>query len=143
MIWQFFLAAAATACFAALFGAPVGQLIFSAATGGLGRISYLVFVLLGCGPAAASLFASFFLTVLSRAFAGAFKYPVTLYLVTGIFTLAPGAGIYYASYYLIMNETALFAAKSIETLQIAGAISIGILFGFYLPGRLFAAKTKR
>lgn len=141
MILQFILAMSATASFAVLFGVPKEQFAFSAISGGLGWISYLTLVSLGCGAATASLFAAFFLTIVSRAFAGFFKSPVTLYLVTGIFTLVPGSGIYYTSYYLIMNEMGLFAAKGIETFKIAGAISIGILFGFYLPQTLFQFKT--
>lgn len=137
MIIQFLLSMTATASFAVLFNAPKKQLIFNAATGALGWISYLVFCAIGFQTAAASLAAAFSLTIISRIFAAVFKCPATLYLVTGIFTLVPGAGIYYTSYYFIMNEMELFAAKGIETFQIAGAIAIGILFGFSIPEKLF------
>lgn len=140
MILQLILAMSATASFAVIFCAPKNQFVFCAITGGLSFISYLSLISLGLGPATASLFAAFFLTILSRTFASLLKSPATLYLVTGIFTLAPGAGIYYTSYYLIMNKMGLFAAKGIETFKIAGAISIGILFGFYLPQRIFQFK---
>ncbi len=143
MIVQFLLAMAATASFAVLFGVPKDQFFFSSLTGALGWISYLIFCELGFGVVFASLFATFFLTILSRLFAAIRKNPVTLYLVTGIFTLVPGAGIYYASYYFIMNDMRLFTAKGMETFKIAGAISIGIIFGFAIPQKIFQIRCRK
>lgn len=140
MILQFLLAMTATASFAVLYGVPKKQFFFSSLTGALGWICYLTFFELGVGTVFASLFATFFLTIISRFFAAIRKNPVTLYLVTGIFTLVPGAGIYYTSYYFIMNDMSRFTAKGMETFKIAGAISIGIIFGFAIPQRLFQRK---
>ena len=140
MILQFLLAMAACASFAVLFGVPRNQFFFSSLTGALGWISYLIFCELGAGIVFASLYATFFLTILSRFFAALRKNPVTLYLVTGIFTLVPGAGIYYTSYYFIMNDMSRCTAKRMETFKIAGAISVGIIFGFSIPQRLFQRK---
>lgn len=140
MILQFILAMIATASFAVLFGVPKEQFFFSSLTGALGWISYLIFCNLGFGTVFASLFATFFLTIISRFFAAIRKNPVTLYLLTGIFTLVPGAGIYYTSYYFIMNDMQLFAEKGMETFKIAGAISIGIIFGSAIPQRFFHWK---
>lgn len=137
MIIQFLVAMVATASFSILFCAPYGQLILCAVTGALGWISYLALVALGTGPVVASLIATFILTIISRALSSIRKNPVTIYLVTGIFPLVPGAGIYYTSYHLIMNQTDLFAAKGMETFKIAGAIAIGIIFGFSLPQSIF------
>jgi uncharacterized membrane protein YjjB (DUF3815 family) len=142
MILQFFIAMAACASFAVLFGMPRDQFLFSSFTGALGWISYLIFCELGAGTVFASLFAAFFLTILSRFFAAVRKNPVTLYLVTGIFTLVPGAGIYYTSYHFIMNDMHMFTVKGMETFKIAGAISIGIIFGFAIPQRLFQIKRR-
>ena len=140
MILQFLLAMAACASFAVLFGVPRNQFFFSSLTGALGWISYLIFCELGAGIVFVSLYATFFLTILSRFFAALRKNPVTLYLVTGIFTLVPGAGIYYTSYYFIMNDMSRCTAKGMETFKIAGAISVGIIFGFSIPQRLFQRK---
>lgn len=137
MILQFFLAMIATASFAVLFCVPKKQLLISSLSGALGWICYLIFFALGVGTVLSSLIATFFLTILARLFAAIRKNPATLYLVTGIFTLVPGAGIYYTSYYFIMNEMRLFAEKGMETFKIAGAIAVGIIFGFSIPQYLF------
>lgn len=142
MILQFILAMIATASFAVLFCVPKDQFLFSSLTGALGWIGYLIFYGLGCGTVTASLLATFFLTIVSRFFAAIRKNPVTLYLVTSIFTLVPGAGIYYTSYYFIMDDMASFAAKGMETFKIAGAIAVGIIFGFSIPQKVFHWNTR-
>lgn len=136
MILQFIVAMLATASFAILFCAPKEQMIRCALTGAVGWITFLALDAL-TGTVVASLIATFFLTILSRIFAAIWKNPVTIYLVTGIFVLVPGAGIYYTSYYFIMNQMDLFAAKGMETFKIAGAIAIGIIFGFAIPQSIF------
>ncbi len=55
------------------------------------------------------------------------KYPAISYLVISIFPLIPGAGVYYATNHLINGDMASFAAKSKETIAIAGVIAVGIL----------------
>mgnify|MGYP002624622553 CR=1 FL=1 len=50
-------------------------------------------------PTLGNLVGAFILTVFSRVLAAKRKNPVTIYLITGIFPLVPGAGIYYTSYY--------------------------------------------
>lgn len=77
MLLQFILAMTATASFAVLYGVPKNQFLFSSLTGALGWISYLVFCRLGAGTVFASLYASFFLTIVSRFFAAMRKNPVT------------------------------------------------------------------
>ena len=142
MILQFILAMSATAAFAVIFCAPKNQLIFSALAGGISWITYLILCEFGFGTVTASLAATFLLTILSRFFAALLKKPVTLYLVSGIFVLVPGAGIYYTSYYFIMNDINKFTAMGMETFKIAGAIAIGIIFGFSIPQKLFHLRQK-
>ena len=143
MILQFFISLLATACFAVVFYAPKEQCIFCALTGAVSWLSYLIFYELGTGTVVASLMAAFILTILSRFFAALRKNPVTVYLLIGIFPIVPGAGIYYTSYYFIMNEMDAFAAKGMETFKIAGAIAIGIIFGLSIPQSLFRFLTAK
>ena len=84
----------------------------------------------GSGLVAATFIAVIVVTLISRIFAVVRKSPVTIFLVPGIFPLVPGVGIYYTSYYFIMNEFSLASAKGIETMKIAVAITLGIMWCF-------------
>ena len=55
------------------------------------------------------------------------KYPAISYLVVAIFPLIPGAGIYYATSYLLQGDRAAFTEKALQTIGIAGVIAVGIL----------------
>lgn len=130
---QFIVAMLGTLSFAILFHAPKKEYIFCSVTGAIGWIGYLVFVKNGLSIAVASLLSTFLMTILARMLSAVRRCPATIFLVTGIFTLVPGAGIYYTAYYIIMGDVTSSLFKGIETFKIAGAIVLGIVFGFALP----------
>ncbi len=137
MIDQIIAAMLGTLAFVILFNAPRKEYIFCALNGALGWLAYLIFTEMGAGIVVASLGATLILTLAARVLSAVRRCPVTVFLVTGIFTLVPGAGIYYTAYYLLMNDLAQFSAKGIETFKVAGAIALGIVFGFAIPQSLF------
>lgn len=137
MIDQIFMSILATLAFVILFNAPRKEFVFCAFNGCLGWMSYQLFLGYGAGVVMASLWATLILTLVARVLSALRRTPVTIFLIPGIFTLVPGAGIYYASYYLIMNDLAQFTAKGIETFKIAGAMVLGIVFGLALPQSWF------
>ena len=92
---QFFIAGVGTLCFAVLFACPRKSLFFCGLVGAVGWFVYELAVMLGADSAAASLLAVIPLTLLTRVFAITLKMPVTVFLLSGIFPLVPGAGIYY------------------------------------------------
>ena len=106
-------------------------------TGALGWLVYEALVQDGVSKVLASMAATAALTILARCFAVIRQNPVTVYLLTGIFSLVPGAGLYYTTYYLFIGDRYQLAVKGLETFEIAGAIVFGIIFGFALPQRLF------
>lgn len=55
------------------------------------------------------------------------KYPAISYLVVGIFPLIPGAGVYYATSFLMKGDQTAFSQKALQTIGIAGVIAVGIL----------------
>ena len=122
-IIQFIVALFATLSFAVIFSAPKKELFYCGFTGALGWIIYYIMTLS--------------LTIMARIFAAARSMPVTVYLLSGIFPLVPGAGIFYTAYYLFTNDRALSTSKGIETFEVAGAIVLGIIFGFGIPQSLF------
>lgn len=137
MIVQIVVSLLATLSFAVLFGAPKSELFFCGLTGAIGWIVYIILLGFGSGITVPNLIATFALTVFSRTIAAIRKNPVTVYLISGIFPLVPGAGIYYTSYYFIMNEASQCSSYGTETIKIAGAMVLGIVFGFGLPQNWF------
>ena len=76
------------------------------------------------------------------------KCPITIFLVSGIIPLVPGAGIYYTAYYLVTGQMSLAAVKGLEAVKIAFAIVLGIIFVVSIPRdafqiRYWRAKRKR
>ena len=130
---QFFLAGAGTLSFAILFACPRRTLPYCALVGAAGWFVYELAVLYGADAAAASLIAVIPLTLVSRLFAILLKTPVTVFLLTGIFPLVPGAGIYYTAYYFIQGENALSLANGISTFKVAVSLAVGIALVLGLP----------
>ena len=111
MIFQVIAAIIGVMAFAALFRAPRRYYLDCGITGGIGWLIYLLVMQQGFSTVIASLVATLALTILSRMLSVWRQAPVTIFLVTSIFTLVPGAGIYYTAYYLIMDQIGSAAAK--------------------------------
>lgn len=133
----------ATISFAVLFSSPKKEVIYCGLTGAVAWSIYYLLTQNGVHLVLASGIATFGLTILARCFAVVRKTPVTVYVLTGIFPLVPGAGIYYTAYYLFIGNTQMSGFKGLETLEIAGAIVFGIIFGFGIPQALFHKISPR
>ena len=66
-------------------------------------------------------------------FAVVLKMPVTVFLLSGIFPLVPGAGIYYTAYYFIQGNNALALSNGISTFKVAVALAVGISLVLSVP----------
>ena len=130
---QFFIAGIGTLSFAILFACPRKSLPFCGLVGAVGWLIYELAVMLGADSAAAFLLAVIPLTILTRVFAILLKTPVTVFLLSGIFPLVPGAGIYYSAYYFIQGDNALALANGISTFKIAVALAVGIALVLGIP----------
>ena len=82
-------------------------------------------------------FATVLVVFLSRLSAVRRHCPVTIFLVAGIFPLVPGAGIYWTAYYVVTDQLAKASDRGFQTLKIAVAIVLGILFVFEFPQKWF------
>lgn len=136
-IIEFIVSMLATVAFAIVFSAPRKELFYCGISGALGWIFYSIISTILGAPTLGNVVGSFVLTVFSRTLAAKRKNPVTVYLISGIFPLVPGAGIYYTSYYLIMNDMAFFSKYGLETIKTAGAIVMGIILGMAFPQSWF------
>ena len=142
-IIQFLVAMIATIAFSILFSAPKKELLFCGFTGALGWIVYYVMTQKNINLIFSAAIATFVLTIFARSFAVIRRNPATVYLVTGIFPLVPGAGIYYTAYYLFTRNNTMSGLKAIETFEMAGAIVFGIVFGFAIPQKLFLKLRRK
>ena len=131
---HFIIAMIATLAFAVLFQAPKSEWGLFGLTGGVGWFVYeYLHSQQGWHLMLATIVATLALTLLSRSFAVLRRHPATVYLLSGIFPLVPGAGIYYAAFYLISGNMEMFSIKGTETVETAGAIVIGIILAMGLP----------
>lgn len=130
---QFIVSMFAVISFAIIFSAPKKELILCGLTGSICWIVYFAIVQADMSNVFASLISTIVLTIFARSFAVVKKQPVTLYLLSGIFPIVPGAGIYYTAFYLITGDSAQFSSYGINTFEVAAAIVFGIIFGFAVP----------
>ena len=99
----------------------------------LAVLTVLCLNLLQCSAPVSVLVATLPLTALARAFAIRHKAPLTVFLLSGIFPLVPGAGIYNSAYYFLQDDRALFANAGVETLKIALMLALGIALVCSVP----------
>ena len=134
----------ATLAYAVLFNVPKQYYTACGITGMAGWLLYLAM----CQVTTVAL-ASFVGTLaVVLIFTVRKKCPITIFLVSGIIPLVPGAGIYYTAYYLVTGQMSLAAVKGLEAVKIAFAIVLGIIFVVSIPRdafqiRYWRAKRKR
>lgn len=129
-----------TVSFCVILAAPRSEWIFCGISG---IVSYLVNQLIltsGIHQILATLGAAMALSLSSRMLAVIRRQPVTVYLMPGIFPLAPGAGIYFTAYYLIAGDMEAFSQEGMKTLETAVAIALGIVFASGLPQKNLRPK---
>ena len=123
--------------FAVIFSVPKKQILWGAITGAVGWSIYLLVFKISNSVYISTLFSAFALTRMSRYLSIYRKSPVTLFLIAGIFTLVPGAGVYHTTYHFFMNQPELGSYYFMNTVKIALQIALGIMVGYVLPPNLF------
>ena len=136
------LASIGSLAFAILYNVPRKFYLCAAFTGMAGWFCYYLIVPF-TDTAVASFFGAVGVVLVSRIFAVWKKCPITVFLISGIFPLVPGAGVYYTMYYLVSNELTLAAIKGLESLKIAFGIVLGIVFIVTIPKKWFFIQNWR
>ena len=135
-----------TWAFAVLFGVPRKYYLDCGLCGMLGWLLYLLLLNhTSLSPTIVVFFATVLVAVTSLIQSIIRRCPVTVFLISGIFPLVPGAGIFWTSYHLVSND--LYAAIQTGAVAIKATIAIafGILFVMEINsknriGKLFARK---
>lgn len=116
----------ATAAFSVIFYLPKKYIIQAGMTGSFGWFIYLISVELLKDKVLATLLATLFVALVSHILARILKTPVTMFLIPGIIPMVPGAGMYQIVQSIIDNNVDRTASYFFQTLQMAGAIALGI-----------------
>lgn len=123
--------------FAVMFNVPGRFYLCCGCTGMAGWMTYYVIVNGNGSAAMASFFGTLVVVLISRLLTVQMKCPITIFLVSGIIPLVPGAGIYYTVYYMVTNQLAEASRRGIESVKSAFAIVLGIVFVVSIPRDLF------
>ena len=142
MIQEILAAMVGTIAFSLLFGVPRKYYAYCGLIGGAGWGVYSAAGLLWA-PAQSALAATIVVILLSRLAAVKERCPVTIFLISGIFPLVPGAGVYWTVYYMVTDQLYLVVQTGYTAVKVAVAIVLGIVFVFELPQGLFRALVGR
>lgn len=142
VIAQSVAAAMGTIAFSLLFGVPRRFYPYCGLNGG---VSWLVYSGLAdrLTVPTAALAATIVVILLSRTFAVRERCPVTIFLVSGIFPMVPGAGVYWTAYYIVTNELILAVRTGFLACKVAVAIVLGIVLVFEIPQGFFEFVAKK
>ncbi|WP_346662962.1 threonine/serine exporter family protein [uncultured Merdimonas sp.] len=131
-----------TVAFAVLFNVPRKYYLAGGLTGTAGWLAYIS-ILHFASAAIASFVGAFVVVFISRMLTVRMKCPITVFLISGIFPLVPGAGVYYTAYYLVTDQIALAGERGLGALKIAFAIVLGIAFVVSIPREVFQGQYWR
>lgn len=131
-----------TIAFSLLFGVPRKYYLYCGLIGGAGWGVYSAAGLLWA-PAQSALAATIVVILLSRLAAVRERCPVTIFLISGIFPLVPGAGVYWTVYYMVTDQLYLAVQTGYTAVKVAVSIVLGIVFVFELPQGMFRALVGR
>lgn len=142
LIVQVGAAMVGTVAFSLLFGVPRAFYPWCGVIGGAGWSVYAQLSPVW-SPAAAAFAATTVVIFLSRSAAVRKRCPATIFLISGIFPLVPGAGIYWTVYYLVTEQLRLAVYTGYEAVKVAVAIVLGIVVVFEIPQEWFRWAVKK
>lgn len=127
IVYQTLMSGLASMCFGVLFQVRGKNLVCAAVAGG---VAWFVYKLVGHiieTDMAAYFLATVATTVYSEVFARILRTPTIVFLAVGIIPIVPGGGIYRTMLLSIRGTPDEALAACINTIQIAGAIAVGVV----------------
>lgn len=141
MIVELVAAAIGTIAFSLLFGVPRRFYFYCGGIGAAGWFLYKVMLeKAGLSIAVSVFFATLLIVLLSRYAAVFEKCPATVFMITGIFPVVPGAQIYWATYYLVTNQLQEAFESGFLALKVMISIVLGIVVVFEIPYKFFKIR---
>lgn len=139
MSWYVILASFfGTIAFSILYNIPPRNWL---GCGLIGVTGWIVYSLLrgSTGYGIAIFIASAVVTFLSRLQAVRKKTPEIVYLIAGIFTLVPGADIYWTVYYIVSEQMDKAAESGSDALKACLGMVLGIVIMHEIPQHIFSS----
>ena len=130
----------ATIFIAILFQVPKRNVVLTALGGGLGCLINELCLLAGLSDFFSIFLASLTLAMYSEIMARVRKTTVPIFLISGLFPLVPGAGMYYTMLAIVHHELDNALSTGINTLSTAALMALGILFVSTLSRLIFRQK---
>lgn len=139
LFFQVLAAFIGTVAFSVLFQVPLRQWYVCGAGGAIGWFIYLKLEFIS--PAMACFVATLVISLFARIFAIIRKVPSNVFLLSGIFPILPGIGIYNTIYSILTrgNDSLDLAYR---TLSQVGAIVLAIIIVFSLPIKKISLRKK-
>lgn len=117
-----------TMAFAVLFGVPRNFYFDAGFCGMMGWLLYLILTRYSAFSAVEVMFcATALVTLIALLQSIGRKCPITVFLISGIFPLVPGAGIFWTSYNIVSNQLSEALNTGFAALKATVAIAFGIL----------------
>lgn len=128
-----------TLAYDVMFAVPVKYYPACGFTGGMGWAVYMILwkIHFFRSEQLCVFLATIVVVVLSRYFAVIKKSTVTIFLISGILPLVPGAGIYWTAFYLVSGNSHMAILRGTNALEWVFAIVLAIVLVFELPQKLF------
>ena len=125
-----------TMSFAVLFGVPRNYYFDAGLCGMMGWLLYLILTRYSAFSAVEVMFcATALVTLIALLQSIGRKCPITVFLISGIFPLVPGAGIFWTSYNIVSNQLPEALQTGFGALKATVAIALGILAVMELNGK--------
>lgn len=137
MSWYVILASVVgTVAFSVLYNIPPKYLVHCGLVGLLGWVTY-AFLSPVTGLAVAIFFATVVVTFVARSFAVLFNTAEIVFLIAGIFTLVPGADLYWTVYYIVYSVPEKALASGSNAFKTCVAMLLGIVIVHEIPQIFF------
>lgn len=143
IILQFIASFFGTIAFSIMFCVPRQYYPCCGLIGGLGWITcWSIMNILGMSNFTGTFVAAAVVVLLSRICGVGLKCPATLFMLSGLFPLVPGVGIYWTVYSLITGDLAETSRYGRQTFGTAIAIVLGICFVFEIPQKMITRVAR-
>ena len=139
MVIGFICSFIGTIAFSHLFNVPKKHYFYCGLVGAFGYLCYYLLDM-KVTPTFATFIATMIVVLFSRILTVVKRCPITIYLISGIFPLVPGASVYNTAYYFVMDNLDEAVVWGINSLKIAFAIVLGIVFIVSIPRQFFNPK---